>query len=73
MSKGKPVEMKSVETIDALAARLGVSHWTIRAWLREGRVPFIRVGRRILVRVEDLEAFLEANYQPAARPSARRA
>jgi excisionase family DNA binding protein len=56
--------------IDALAARLGVSPWTVRTWLRQGRVPYFKLGRRVLVKTEDVEALLAANYKPATRPRA---
>jgi excisionase family DNA binding protein len=57
-------------TIDVLADRLGVSPWTVRTWLRQGRVPFFKVGRRILVKETDIESLLAQNYTPATRPSA---
>ena len=44
--------------IETLAARLDVSPWTVRTWLRQGRVPFFKIGRRVLVRVEDVDALL---------------
>jgi len=53
--------------IDALAERLGVSQWTVRTWLRQGRVPFVKIGRRVLVKTDDVEALLAENYKPATR------
>jgi excisionase family DNA binding protein len=55
--------------IDAVADRLGVSGWTVRTWLRQGRIPFVKLGRRVLVKVDDVEALLAKNYQPATRPA----
>jgi excisionase family DNA binding protein len=55
--------------IDAVAERLGVSPWTVRTWLRQGRVPFFKIGRRVLIKAEDVEALLDANYKPATRPA----
>ncbi|MGH8695715.1 MAG: helix-turn-helix domain-containing protein [Burkholderiales bacterium] len=57
--------------VDAVAARLGVSGWTVRTWLRQGRVPFVKFGRRVLVKTDDVEALLAANYKPATRQGPR--
>jgi excisionase family DNA binding protein len=56
-------------SIDVLAARLGVSPWTVRTWLRQGRTPFFKIGKRILIRESDAATLLEQNYKPAARPA----
>jgi excisionase family DNA binding protein len=53
--------------VDVLADRLGVSPWTVRTWLRQGRVPFVKLGRRVLVRVEDVETLLAQHTKPATR------
>jgi len=56
-------------TVEAIADRLGVTHWTVRTWLKQGRVSYTKVGRRLLVRAEDVEALLERNHSPARRPA----
>ena len=40
---------------------VGLSYWTIRAMIFRGEIPFIRAGRRILVDIRDLDAWVEAN------------
>lgn len=40
---------------------LGVSPFTVRAWLRQRRIPFYRCGRRIVLDRADLERFLRAH------------
>jgi excisionase family DNA binding protein len=44
-----------------LEERTGISRYTWRAWLREGRLPYVKLGRRVAVQERDLEVFLEAN------------
>ena len=44
------------------AERLGVSPHTLRAWaVYQHRLPFLRLGRRVLFRLGDLEAFERQN------------
>jgi excisionase family DNA binding protein len=42
------------------AAILGVSHWSIRRWIRLGRLPAVRLGRRIVVEVSALTHMIES-------------
>lgn len=56
--------------VDAVAERLGVSGWTVRTWLRQGRIPYFKLGRRVLVKVDDVETLLAQNYTPATRDGA---
>lgn len=41
------------------ATLLGVSPYTLRAWVRQRRLPFFRVGRRIVFSRQDLSKYLE--------------
>jgi excisionase family DNA binding protein len=55
--------------IDAGANYLGVSHWTLRRWVRMGMLPFTRLGARIVVSKTDLDEVLRAGR---VRPTAER-
>jgi excisionase family DNA binding protein len=50
--------------IDALvttkeaASLLRVSHWTVSAWLSQGKLPRVKAGGRTLIAKSDLERFL---------------
>ena len=52
-----------------VADRLGVSPFTVRAWRRKGNGPrFMKMGRAVRYRSEDVEAFKEmALVDPAVR------
>jgi excisionase family DNA binding protein len=65
-AKVSPVVTQAT-SIESLAIRLDVSPWTIRTWLRKGMVPYFKIGRRVLVRVEDVDALLASAYQATTR------
>jgi excisionase family DNA binding protein len=43
------------------AKELGLSIHTLRLWTRQRKIPFVRLGRRVLLRREDMEAFVNRN------------
>lgn len=42
-------------SIDEVARRLGLSGHTVRYYLRQGLLPKVRIGRRVLVEEDELE------------------
>jgi excisionase family DNA binding protein len=48
-------------SVKDLEKRTGISRYTWRAWLRAGRLPYVKLGRRVAVQERDLEVFLDAN------------
>lgn len=46
---------------DAEAKRLGVSPRTLDIWMRQGRVPFIKIGRTVRFSPGDVDAHLLKN------------
>jgi excisionase family DNA binding protein len=72
----KATERKSASdrnlSLREAAERLGVSPLTLRHWAKyQRRVSYLRLGRRIVFRVSDLEAFEKAS-RVAAREDAGR-
>jgi excisionase family DNA binding protein len=47
------------------AKAMGISKHTLRARLFQKRLPFVRLGRRVLLRREDIEAFVNKNVVEA--------
>ena len=43
------------------AKELRLSIHTLRAWTYQKRIPFVRLGRRILLRREDIEELVNRN------------
>jgi excisionase family DNA binding protein len=60
-------------TTKEAAELLRVSHWTVSAWLSQGRLPRTKAGGRTLIAKADLEAFLRqsSSSQPAAARGSR--
>lgn len=45
------------------APYLGISYWSLRALIERGEIPIVRMGRRILVDIEDLNSWIERNKE----------
>ena len=52
--------MEKYLTCEQVAEKYGVKVITVWAWIREKKLPAIRIGRGYRIRPEDLEAFEEA-------------
>jgi excisionase family DNA binding protein len=44
--------------IEEAAERLGHTHWTLRRWAREGRMKYLRLGRRLYVPTAEIDRLL---------------
>ena len=40
------------------ATVLGLSHWTLRQWIRKGRIRVVRLGSRVLIEPAELERLI---------------
>lgn len=41
------------------AKMLGLSHWTLRQWIRQGRLKAVRLGKRVMVEPNELQRLVE--------------
>lgn len=48
-------------SVDEAAEYLRISPHTLRAWLNQGRVPYVKLGGRVLFRLEDLMALVSSS------------
>ena len=63
MSMGKrPLNVREV------AGALGLSESTIRSWLAQRRLGFVRLGRAIRIPVEEVDRVLAQGAVPAKEP-----
>jgi excisionase family DNA binding protein len=53
--------MEKLLTVKEAAELLGVSEAGIRKWVYQRRLPIVKVGRLVRVRVTDLEAFVQGD------------
>ena len=60
--KGVFMEEIAVGIKDAAKA-VGLSHWTLRQYVRKGRIAVVRIGRRVLVEPAELRKLVEAGRQ----------
>ncbi len=61
----QPNSMKLFTTAEA-AAILNISLKTLNNWLKEGKLPYIKLGdggRLTRIRERDLEAFIDSGYR----------
>jgi len=49
------------------AARLGISHWVLRKYIREGRLRAVRIGRRVLLEPGELQRLIDRGRVGAQR------
>ncbi len=50
-------------SLEESANALRVSIHTMRAWAAQRRLPVVKLGRRVLVKREDLENFVQKNVK----------
>jgi excisionase family DNA binding protein len=50
-------------TTKEAAEMMRVSHWTVSAWLSQGKLPRTKAGGRTLIAKTDLEAFLRRDSE----------
>ena len=50
--------MRPLKSIEEAAGLLGISKWTVRAYIKAGKLRPVRLGRRVLVREEELERLI---------------
>ncbi|MFZ5448945.1 MAG: helix-turn-helix domain-containing protein [Thermodesulfobacteriota bacterium] len=47
--------------VEAAAQTLGISVHTLRAWVSQQRIPYVKLGRRVLFRADDLETYINSH------------
>jgi excisionase family DNA binding protein len=55
--------MEGLLTIDQTAEYVGLSAWTVRYWVRMGKLPSVKLGRRVLIERAELNRLVAENRQ----------
>jgi excisionase family DNA binding protein len=46
--------MESLKSVEQAAELWGVSAWTVRAYIRQGKINPVRIGRRVLIEPREI-------------------
>jgi len=52
-------------TIDRTAQRLSLSAWTIRGYVRAGKLASVKIGRRVLIPTSEIYRLVGENLRPS--------
>ncbi|MBT6690392.1 helix-turn-helix domain-containing protein [archaeon] len=50
---------KRLYSIKELVSLIGVTEWFWRSQIWDGKLPFVQVGRKMLIDSKDIEAFIQ--------------
>ena len=61
MIKDSPNIQKRLYSIKEAAIYLGRTEWAVREMIYAGKLPYVKDGKRILLDIRDMEAWIEQN------------
>lgn len=62
--------MKALKGIKEAAGLLGISPWTVRSYIRAGRIRPVRLGRRVLIHEDELQRIVAEGQEQGKRQAA---
>jgi excisionase family DNA binding protein len=68
--KGGIMSQPVMLTIHELCARYSLRPWTVRQYCSQRRIPHVKVGRKVLFNVEEIEQWLKAQAVTPRMPRA---
>ena len=66
-TEGCPLDGCTLLPTKEIAARLGVTTATVRDWMHDGKLPYVRMGVSNKVTIADLTAFVESRKKRGRR------
>ena len=56
-----PEDSLALMTVDEAASYLRLAPWTLRHWVCQKKIPYVRLGRTVRFRRRDMERFVSQN------------
>jgi excisionase family DNA binding protein len=56
--------MQPLKSVEQAAQVLGISPWTVRSYIRVGKLKPVRLGRRVLLAEDELERLVAEGQEP---------
>mgnify|MGYP006310667409 CR=1 FL=1 len=60
-NKYKVIEMEKLLNSSEAAKYLNIKEWTLRHWVSEKRIPYVKLGRCVRFKQSDLDKYIEQN------------
>jgi excisionase family DNA binding protein len=51
--------MESLQSVEEAAKTLSLSAWTVRAYIRQGKIRPVRIGRRVVIEPSEIRRLIE--------------
>ncbi len=61
VATSSPTATPGLLTVVETAKALRISQGTVRAWVLARKIPFVKLGSRVLFKQSDIEAFINRN------------
>ncbi len=59
---------QNLKSVSEAATELGISIHTLRAWVSMRKIPYVKLGRRVMFLQDDLDSFVKRNRVEARLP-----
>ena len=59
--RAMPEDNVALMTVDEAASYLRLAPWTLRHWVCQKKIPYVRLGRSVRFRRKDMERFVNQN------------
>jgi excisionase family DNA binding protein len=63
--------MESLKSIEEAAESLALSPWTVRLYVRQGKIRPVRIGRRVLIEPQEIRRIVEEGRGESAVSGAK--
>ncbi len=63
------MSIEALQSVEAAAISLSISPWTVRAFIRQGKIRPVRIGRRVLIEPAEIARIVEEGRDNSAVPN----